>query len=83
MRYWFNNRTIYSAVVGVWVNKSYGIQSAITTSVVMTVPSSGMICGHEASYSKNAPILSYINPVNLVSDSFIAYIIMMTLVDFT
>lgn len=60
------------AVVGVWVNKSYGIQSAITTSVVMigSFLSGMMYVDMKHLIAKNAPILSYINPVNLVSDSF-------------
>ena len=60
------------AVVGVWVNKSTGVQGAITTSIIMigSFLSGMMFVDIKYLVVKNAPILSYINPVNLVSDSF-------------
>jgi ABC-2 type transport system permease protein len=60
------------ATVGVWVNKSSGVQGAIVTSIIMVGAFlSGMMFG-DMKYiiAKNVPILSYINPMNLLSDSF-------------
>ncbi|MDD4111764.1 MAG: ABC transporter permease, partial [Herbinix sp.] len=60
------------AIVGVWVNKSIGVQGAITTSIILvgSFLSGMMFVDMKYLVVKNAPILSYINPVNLVSDSF-------------
>lgn len=63
---------LIGATVGVWVNKSTGVQSAIITSIVMfgAFLSGMMFVDMKYLISKNFPILSYINPVNLLSDSF-------------
>lgn len=60
------------ATVGVWVNKGPGVQGAITTSIIMfgSFLSGMMMVDMKYIIAKKAPILSYINPVNLVSDSF-------------
>lgn len=60
------------AAVGVWVNKSSGVQSAITTSIIMfgSFLSGMMFVDMKYLIAKNVPLLQYINPVNLVSDSF-------------
>lgn len=60
------------ATVGVWVNKSMGVQGAIITSIVMfgSFLSGMMFVDIKYLIAKNVPILSYINPVNLLSDSF-------------
>ena len=60
------------ASVGVWVNKGPGVQGALTTSIIMVGSFlSGLMFG-DVKYLilKYVPILSYINPVSLVSDSF-------------
>ncbi|NLK99106.1 MAG: ABC transporter permease [Clostridiales bacterium] len=58
--------------VGVWVNKSSGVQGAITTSIIMfgAFLSGMMFVDMKYLVAKKVPILQYINPVNLVSDSF-------------
>lgn len=63
---------LIGATVGVWVNKSTGVQSAIITLIVMfgAFLSGMMFVDMKYIIAKNAPILSYINPVNLLSDSF-------------
>ncbi|TAH68891.1 MAG: ABC transporter permease [Anaerolineaceae bacterium] len=60
------------ATIGAWVNKSSSVQGAISTSIVMvgSFLSGMMFVDMKYLIAKNAPILSYINPVNLVSDSF-------------
>ena len=60
------------ATVGAWVNKSPNVQGAITTAIIMvgSFLSGMMYLDMKYLVAKNAPILSYINPVNLVSDSF-------------
>ncbi len=60
------------ATVGVWVNRSTNVQSAITTSIIMfgSFLSGMMFVEMKYIIVKKAPILSYLNPVNLVSDSF-------------
>lgn len=60
------------ATVGVWVNKSAGVQGAITTAIIMfgSFLSGMMMADMKYIIAKNVPILSYINPANLVSDSF-------------
>lgn len=60
------------ATVGVWVNKSPSVQGAICTAIIMTGSflSGLMYVDMKHLIAKNAPILSYLNPVNLVSDSF-------------
>lgn len=60
------------ATVGVWVNKSTGVQNAIVTTIVMfgAFLSGMMMADMKYLIAKYVPILSYINPVNLVSDSF-------------
>lgn len=60
------------AIVGVWINKSIGVQGAITTAIIMvgSFLSGMMYVDMKYLVQKYAPILSYINPVNLVSDSF-------------
>lgn len=57
--------------VGVWVNKSNGVQQAILTTTVLvgSFLSGMMLADMKYLIVKNLPILSYINPVNLVSDS--------------
>lgn len=60
------------AAVGVWVNKSYGIQSTILISLIMTFSflSGMMFVDMKYIVLKSAPLLAYINPLNLVADSF-------------
>lgn len=60
------------AAVGVLVSKSYGVQSAVMTSIIMfgAVLSGMMFIDIKYMVAKNAPFLAYINPLNLVSDSF-------------
>ena len=60
------------ATIGVWVNKSPGVQGAIATAIIMggSFLSGMMYVDMKYIIAKNAPILSYVNPVNLVSDSF-------------
>ncbi len=59
------------ATVGVWVRKKVSVKSAILTSVVMggSFLSGMMFDKMKYIVATNAPILSYINPVSLVSDS--------------
>lgn len=59
-------------VVGVWVNKSYGIQSAILITVIMVCSflSGMMFADIKYVVIKKAPFLAYINPLNLMADSF-------------
>lgn len=59
------------ATVGVWVRKKVSVKSAILTSVIMggSFLSGMMYDKMKYIIATNAPILSYINPVNLVSDS--------------
>lgn len=59
-------------VVGAWVNKSSSVQGAITTAIVMVggFLSGMMMVDMKYLIAKNAPIISYINPVNLIADSF-------------
>ena len=63
---------LFGATVGVWVNKSNGVQQAILTTTVMVGSFLAGMMQADMKYliAKNLPILSYINPVNLVSDSF-------------
>jgi ABC-2 type transport system permease protein len=60
------------ATIGVWVNKSPGVQGAIATAIIMggSFLSGMMYVDMKYIIAKKAPILSYVNPVNLVSDSF-------------
>jgi ABC-2 type transport system permease protein len=60
------------ATVGVWVKKNADFKEAVLTIVVLGGGFlSGMMVG-DMKYliAENVPILSYINPVNLVADSF-------------
>lgn len=60
------------AAVGVWINKNYGVQSAILVSMIMfcSFLSGMMFLDMKYLIAKKAPILAYLNPLNLVSDSF-------------
>lgn len=60
------------AVVGVWINKSGGVQSAILTSIIMLFGflSGMMFADMKYIIAEKVPFLAYINPINLVSDSF-------------
>jgi ABC-2 type transport system permease protein len=62
----------FGAAVGVWVNKSTGVQDAITTSftLISTFLSGMMIVEIKGLIVKKVPIVPYINPVSLISDSF-------------
>lgn len=62
----------FGAAVGVWVNKSTGVQDAITTSftLISAFLSGMMIVGIKGLIVKKVPIVPYINPVSLISDSF-------------
>ena len=59
------------ATVGVWVRKKVSVKSAILTSIVMAGSffSGMMYADMKYIIATKAPILGYINPVNLVSDS--------------
>ena len=59
------------ATVGVWVKKKVSVKSAILTSIVMggSFLSGMMFADMKYIVATKAPFLSYINPVNLVSDS--------------
>lgn len=62
----------FGAAVGVWVNKSTGVQDAITTSftLISAFLSGMMIVEIKGLIVKKVPIVPYINPVSLISDSF-------------
>ncbi len=60
------------ATVGVWVRKKASVKSAILTSAIMggSFLSGMMYADMKYIIATKAPLLGYINPVNLVSDSF-------------
>lgn len=62
----------FGAAVGVWVNKSTGVQDAITTSftLISAFLSGMMLVDIKGLIVKKVPIVPYINPVSLISDSF-------------
>lgn len=58
--------------MGVWVNKSHGVQSALLVSIILACSflSGMMYADIKYIIAKKAPILVYINPINLLTDSF-------------
>lgn len=60
------------ASVGVLVNKGAGVQSAVMTfiNLVGGFLSGMMFVDIKYLIAKKAPVLAYINPINLISDSF-------------